>query len=199
MEVAIAVTAVGLGELGRAQDLAVGASDDLDLRRGRMTRPPEELSLGVRGRDPGQRPDLRVGQLSFGERVRDRGQRRDAPCDPDVVSGRDPAEAAAPHDPLGARGAVEVGPALKAVEFGELDHEAAGGGVDVACELGDLGGELLDAGPLQPSPAAVFFAHGCGCARGRRGLVCLHGRPPVRLVETALLTPNSDSERMFVS
>lgn len=63
--------------------------------------------------------------------------------DPEVVLGGADVHAAVPHEPVGARAALPCGPALAAVELGDVEQEPAGGGGDVAGERGDLGLEAF--------------------------------------------------------
>jgi len=123
----------------RGRDAAEGANRPLELRRRHHPRELEQLRLGFRVGDAGQRPNLRVRQLSGCERRVHERDLLEPPRDAEVLARRARLERASPGDPLGARAATaEVPPAVSPVELGDELEPPTRSGVQVRGEGEDF-------------------------------------------------------------
>jgi hypothetical protein len=102
--------AVGVG------DAAVGAGEPLQLPGRHRGRHLGQVGLVVGGRDPGQRPDLRVRQAGGGELGPDQRQIRQGAGDPDVLAGGARRDLALPRQPRRARRHLPRRPPLTVIE-----------------------------------------------------------------------------------
>ena len=123
--------------IGRG-DLAVRPGEPLQLVPGHRPGQLGQARLGGRGGDPGQRPDLGVGQRGRGELSADDGQVPQGAGDPDVLAGGAGGHLALPRQPLRAGVHLPAGPAAAGVEVGEQDQEPAGRRGQVPGQLADL-------------------------------------------------------------
>ena len=87
--------------------------------------------------DSGQGPDLGVAELALGQRLGEQGQLRQCSCDTNLLSRGMGIDAAGPAQPVGTGQRPLSGPDLAAVELGDEDEKAVGGGMDVGGEGGD--------------------------------------------------------------
>jgi len=117
--------------------------DALDVFGGARPADLEQPLLGLGCRDPGQRADLRVGQLAMRERLGEPRQRAESPRHAHPFARRAGVEPDAPREPRSARGEA-VAPAAAGVELADEIEQARGGGVEVGGELGDLVAEPLE-------------------------------------------------------
>jgi hypothetical protein len=88
----------------------------------------EQARLIVWSGHPGERADLRVGDLAALQRAAQAGQRRQRLGDTHLLSRRAHVDAGAPREPMRARHEAGV-PALLLVELAKHDEQFMGGGV----------------------------------------------------------------------
>jgi hypothetical protein len=126
--VAAHIAQLGPGPAGAglvAQHAPVGAHDPLQLRRRRVAGDHDQVRLGLRRRDPRQRPDLRIARLAAREARPQLRQPMQQPRHPHLLARRRRTQAAAVAQPIRARPAAPPGPALAAVELPNQQQPAA--------------------------------------------------------------------------
>ena len=138
-----AILVLGIGPLGLLGALgpAVEADELLHMLRGAVQTDVEEVNLVPGGGDAGQRPDFGVAEFALGQRFGEQRQLGQCPGDADLLPRGMGIDAAGPAQPVGARQRPLCGPDLAAVQFGDEDEKAVGGGMDVGGEGGDGSGE----------------------------------------------------------
>ena len=140
-----AVLVLGIGPLGLLGALraAMEADELLDMLRGAVQSDVEEVDLVLRSGDAGQSPDLGVAELALRERLGEQRQLGQRSGDPYLLPSGMGVDAAGPAQPVGAGQRPLSGPDLAAVELGNEDEKAVGGGMDVGGEGGDGSGERV--------------------------------------------------------
>ena len=141
-----AVLVLRIGPLGllRALRPAIQAHELLHVLGGAVQSDVEEVGLVLLRCDASERPDLGVAELALRQSLREQREPGQGPSDADLLARGVGVDAAGPGEPVGARQRPLRGPDLAAVEFGDEDEEAPGGGMDVGGESGDGGGENFE-------------------------------------------------------
>ena len=127
----------GGGALCR-NDAAIAAQEPLELRRGRMPCEVEEIGLPLDVVHARERPHLRVAELALAERGPDQRKPAEPARHPHVLARGPGRDAALPGDPVGARLAAPLGPALARVVLGDELQPPACRRVDLRRQRGDL-------------------------------------------------------------
>ena len=152
----------GRGVAG-AGDLAVGAGEPLELVRRHRRGDLGQTLLGARSRDPGQRPDLGIGQPSGPELGTDDRQVPQRSRHPDVFPGGAGGQLALPGQPLGAAVHLPARPPSAGIEIAEQDQEPARRRGQVPGQLTDLRLQSLQrhpAGRTKVSGGRIGFSGG---------------------------------------
>jgi hypothetical protein len=116
----------GPGAAGRRRaDPPVRPGEALQLARGHRRGHLDQVRLGLRGDDPGQRPHLRVRHPARRELLPDQRVPRDGAGDPDLLAGGARGDLALPRQPGRARRQLPAGPPLALVEVRHQQQELA--------------------------------------------------------------------------
>jgi hypothetical protein len=110
----------------------------LDMCRRAVECDVEQRGFVLRCRDPRHRPDLGIGNAALAKRGVDLRQFANRVGDPDLLAGRDDADAAVHVEPVRTAHDAGAAPAFGGVERGDELEEAVRGGRDLAPQFGDL-------------------------------------------------------------
>ena len=142
-EAAVLVLRIGPLRLFGALRPAMEADELLHMLGRAVQSDVEEVGFVPGGGDAGQSPDLGVAEFALGQRLGEQRQFGQRSGDSDLLPCGVGIDAAGPAQPVGARQRPLRGPDLAAVELGDEDEKAPGGGVDVGGEGGDGSGERV--------------------------------------------------------
>jgi len=159
-------------------DAAPGPHGPFDLRCCCCPAEVDEGLLRVRPGDPGQRPDLGVGELPALHRVADQRQFGQRPDGPRPLARRVGRETGAPGEPMGAA-CKAVLPPLLFVERSDQNEQFVGRRIDASGEGGDLFSQSFPGGQVREVGVSFgrFFRSGSGGCDGRRGFGRHAGAP----------------------
>ena len=129
----------------------VGPHGSFELGGGQLQREAQEILLGLWLGDPGQRPDLGVGELPGRESGANRRELAQPARDPNVLPGRSRRQPAAPGEPLRGRARDQL---VASIDLCHQLEPAAHAGVYVRRESGQLLDKLVE---LELGDLLVFF------------------------------------------
>jgi hypothetical protein len=139
-----AVLAGGLVSLGLEVDAPPRADQSLDVVCGARSGEREQLLFGLGRGGTGERAGFGIRDLTTREGGGDARQTAESARDTDPLTGGVEVGAGPPGEPVSARAASAVVPAIARIELADELEQAGARGIEVGGELGDLVAKALE-------------------------------------------------------